>query len=147
MCRCPMLATSWLLGGPGSIGVAGHEKGGGRYWSYRGLRILATMPIFLQPPSRFYLLPVQVHVLSRVRLCDPMDCSPPSSSVHGVLQARILERVAIPFSRGSSRSSDWTQVSCMSCVGRQILYHKCHMGSHKDVYLNHWKIFLFLFFF
>ena len=35
-------------------------------------------------------------------LCDPMDCSPPGSSVHGILQARILEWVAIPFSRGSS---------------------------------------------
>ena len=35
-------------------------------------------------------------------LCDPMDCSPPGSSVHGSLQARILEWVAIPFSRGSS---------------------------------------------
>ena len=35
-------------------------------------------------------------------LCDPMDCSPPGSSVHGILQTRILERVAIPFSRGSS---------------------------------------------
>ena len=37
-------------------------------------------------------------------LCDPVDCSPPSSSVHGILQARILEWVAISFSRGSSRS-------------------------------------------
>ena len=36
-------------------------------------------------------------------LCDPMDCSPPGSSVHGILQARILEWVAISFSRGSSR--------------------------------------------
>ena len=35
-------------------------------------------------------------------LCDPMDCSPPCSSVHGILQARILEWVAISFSRGSS---------------------------------------------
>ena len=35
-------------------------------------------------------------------LCDPMDCSPPDSSVHRILQARILEWVAIPFSRGSS---------------------------------------------
>ena len=35
-------------------------------------------------------------------LCDPMDCSPPGSSVHGILQARILEWIAIPFSRGSS---------------------------------------------
>ena len=41
-------------------------------------------------------------------LCDPMDYSPPSSSVHGILQARILEWVAIPFSRGSSRPRDQT---------------------------------------
>ena len=43
--------------------------------------------------------------------CDPMDCSPPGSSVHGILQARILEWVAMPSSRGSSRSRDQTQVS------------------------------------
>ena len=43
-----------------------------------------------------------VWLLSRVRLCDPVDCSPPGSSVHGILQARILEWVAIPFTRGSS---------------------------------------------
>ena len=42
--------------------------------------------------------------------CDPMDCNPPGSSVHGILQARILEGVAIPFSRGSSWSRDQTQV-------------------------------------
>ena len=44
-------------------------------------------------------------------LCDPMDCNPPGSSVHGILQARILERVAMPFSRGSSRPRDQTPVS------------------------------------
>ena len=38
--------------------------------------------------------------------CDPMDCGPPGSSVHGILQARILEWIAIPFSRGSSRPRD-----------------------------------------
>ena len=40
-------------------------------------------------------------------LCDPMDCSPPGSSVHGISQARILEWVTIPFSRGSSKPRDW----------------------------------------
>ena len=45
-------------------------------------------------------------------LCDPMDCSLPGSSVHGILQRRILERVAISFPRRSSRPRDWTQVSC-----------------------------------
>ena len=42
-------------------------------------------------------------------LCDPMDYT-----VHGILQARILERVAFPFSRGSSQPRDWTQVSCIA---------------------------------
>ena len=46
--------------------------------------------------------------------CDPMDCSLPNSSVHRVLHARILEWVAIPFSRGSLRLRDWTCVSCIA---------------------------------
>ena len=45
-------------------------------------------------------------------LCDPVDCSPPGFSVHGILQARILEWVAIFSSRGSSWPWDWTHVSC-----------------------------------
>ena len=45
-------------------------------------------------------------------LCNPMDCRPPGSSVHGILQARILEWVAIPFSRGSFQPRDQTWVSC-----------------------------------
>ena len=49
--------------------------------------------------------------LSHVRLCSPMNCSQPGSSVHGVLQARILESVTIPFSRGSSQSRVRTQDS------------------------------------
>ena len=45
---------------------------------------------------------------------DPMDCSPPGSSVHEILQARILEWVAIPFSRGSSQARDWTTLQADS---------------------------------
>ena len=48
---------------------------------------------------------------SRPTLCDPMDCSPAGSSIRGILQARILEWVAVPFSRGSSQPGDRTQVS------------------------------------
>ena len=48
---------------------------------------------------------------SCLTLCKSMDCSPPGSSVYGILQARILEWVAIPFSRGSSWPRDWTPVS------------------------------------
>ena len=43
-----------------------------------------------------------------------MDCSPPGSSVHGILQATLLEWVAMPSSRGSSWLMDWTQVSCIA---------------------------------
>ena len=50
-----------------------------------------------------------------IRLCDPMDSSPlVSSSVHGILQARIQEWVAIPFSRGSSQPRDQTGISCVA---------------------------------
>ena len=47
-------------------------------------------------------------------LCDPMDCSPPGSSVHGIYQTRILQLVAIPFYRVSSQPRDETQVSCIA---------------------------------
>ena len=47
-------------------------------------------------------------------LCDPMACSPPGSSVHGMLQARTLEWVAMLSSRGPSQPRDWTSISCMA---------------------------------
>ena len=48
----------------------------------------------------------KVKLLSHVRLCNPMDCSLPGSSIHRIFQARILEWVAISFSRGSSQPRD-----------------------------------------
>ena len=56
-------------------------------------------------------------------LCDPMACSLPGSSVHGILQARILEWVAMRPSRGPSRPRDETHISCVYCIGKQVLYH------------------------
>ena len=61
-----------------------------------------------------------MHAQSCLTLCDPVDCSLPDSSVHGILQARILEWVAISSSKGSSQPRDRTHVSC---IGRRILYH------------------------
>ena len=55
--------------------------------------------------------------------CNPMDCSPPGSSVHGILHARILEWGVMLSSRGSSRPRDWTHMSYVSYIGRQVLYH------------------------
>ena len=63
--------------------------------------------------SFWYLMKVLV-AQSCPTLCDPMDCSPPGSSVQWVLQTKILEWVAIPFSRRSSRARDWTWVSCLA---------------------------------
>ena len=59
----------------------------------------------------FFLLVKLVVAQSCSALWEPMDCSPPGSSVHGIFQAKILEWVAISFSRGSSRPRDQTQVS------------------------------------
>ena len=65
---------------------------------------------------------LQVIMLSCAQLC-PTLCNPPGSSVHGIFQARILEQVAISYSRGSSQPMDQTWVSFVSCTGRWILYH------------------------
>ena len=65
-------------------------------------------------------------------LCDPMDCSPPGSSVHGIFQARILEWIAIPFSRGSSWPRNQTSTSYISCFSKRILYHWGHLGSPRE---------------
>ena len=77
----------------------------------------------------FSYFPQKIHVIyccglvakSCLTLCDPMDCGLPDSSVHGISQARILEWVAISFSRGPGdwTHMDWTHISC---IDRQIIY-------------------------
>ena len=59
-----------------------------------------------------------------------MDCSLPGSSVHGIFQARVLEWVAISFSRGSSQPRDRTRVSC---IAGRCFYHLSHKGNQKDM--------------
>ena len=70
-------------------------------------------------------------------LCNPMDGCPLDFSIHGISQTRILEQVAISYSRGSSQARDWTHVSCISCIGRgrHILHHQCHLGSPCNMLL------------
>ena len=65
-------------------------------------------------------------------LCDPMDCNLPGSSVHGILQARILEWIAICSSRGSSWLRDWTQVSCIA--GRFFTVWATREALHPAVF-------------
>ena len=60
-------------------------------------------------------------------LCNPMDCSPPDSSIRGIFSARMLEWVAISYSRGSSQPGDQSLISCISC--RRFLCYLCYLGS------------------
>ena len=85
------------------------------------------VPWFL---NNFYQCAVCANSLqSCPTLCTPMNCTPLGTFVHGILQARMLEWVAMPSSRGSSQSRDRTHISYVSWIGRQVLYHKHHLGS------------------
>ena len=79
-------------------------------------------------PTRWYVCTKSLQ--SCPTLCYSMDCSPPSSSVHGILQARILEWVAIPLPRGSSRPRDRTCIFYVSCVS------KLHLGAPLSLSLK-----------
>ena len=75
-------------------------------------------------------------------LCDPMDCSPPGSSIHKILQARILEWVAISFPRGFNPSQGWNP-GLPDC--RWTLYHLSHQGNPNktDIYYYYYYYFHF----
>ena len=73
---------------------------------------------------------------SCLTLYDPRNCSLSGASVHGILQARVLEWVAIPLSRGSSQPRDWTQVSC---IAGRFFYHLSHQGR-SSVYSRDEKL-------
>ena len=70
---------------------------------------------------------------------QPMDSSPPVSSVHGILQARIMERVVRPSSRGSSQPRDQTCISCVSCIGRRFFTNCATWGAQNEMLHLHIK--------
>ena len=92
-------------------------------------QIQSTFPALSVPDSQYFLLIWLISCLpakslqSWPTLCNPKDCSPSGSSVQGTLQARILECVAMPSSRGSFRPRDQTRVSYVFWIGRPALYH------------------------
>ena len=88
-------------------------------------------PRCLTSKLKYVTVSLCVHAWLCLSLCDPMDCNLPGSSVHGIVQARTLEWVAISSSRGSSWLKDWT---CISCISRRILYH--HLGSPVIVWFK-----------
>ena len=103
--------------------------------NFRGLKVVnkhCSSRLLSYPVQRWNLSWVgEKRQLWNYNLCDPIDCSPPGSSVHGILQARILECVALASSRGSSQPRDQTHISYVSCIGRRVFffYHWCHLGS------------------
>ena len=72
-----------------------------------------------------------MHAQSCLILCNPMDCSPPGSSVHGILQARILAQIAISSSRGSSQPRDRALYTASPAL-RSELFNMSHLGSQVD---------------
>ena len=79
------------------------------------------------------------HSLMPNSLSNPIDCSLPGSSVHKILQARILEWVTTFFSRGSSQLRHQTCISYLCCIGRQILYH-LHHSLNQTIHAGQIKI-------
>ena len=92
---------------------------------------LRLFPKLCLPIHKWECMHVCLAVKSCPTLCNPKDCSLPDSSVHGILQARIPERVAISSCRGSLQPRDPTCISCVSCIGRRILYHCATRKAHK----------------
>ena len=97
-----------------------------------------TVPLLKMPFLALFLkhLKVKVKLLSCPTFCHPVDCNWPGSSIHGIFQARILEWVAIFFSRGSSWHRDWTQVSRIAgklftlwATGEHLLIVKYSMAT------------------
>ena len=99
-------------------------QGGGRGSSSGGCPVIKDLNAII------------VHACSQSCLTPWTWGSPPGSSVHGILQARILEWVTISYSRGSSQPRDRTYVSCGSCTGRWIVYHLSHVLLTKYNFLS-----------
>ena len=100
----------WLGGKQGALAAHRAEVPGFRSW-------LLTLRWDLVCPSEMFLVGTGMlakSLQSCPTICDFMNCSPPGSSVHGILQARILEWVAIPSSRGSFQPRDGTCISYVS---------------------------------
>ena len=86
---------------------------------------------------------------SGLTLCNAVDCSPPGSSLHGILQARILEWGAIAFSRGSSWTSDWSRVThisgrCFNLWARREAHEGSPRGKPMREFILRWLILMII---
>ena len=118
MSRNPLLKNKYHLARLTGIGFTPHWNS----FSFRLFRNLTLLVcVYFVLMCTWFVCCVLTQ--SCMTFCDPMGCSPPGTSVHGILQVRTLEWVAISLSRGSSWPRDSTHISGISCTGRQILYH------------------------
>ena len=99
------------------------------------------------PPLLSLLVTIVLCSVSQpcLTLCDPTDCSPSGSSVHGIFLARLLEWVDIYSSRGSSWPKNQTGIFCVSCIGRWILFHWATGKLLLTIRLFSMSVHLFLF--
>ena len=112
------------------ISVLRKLSGSGHIFSLHILPFRALKVVLLRNEFNLHCLPcAMLFVLHSVAPLCPTLFSPPDSSVHGILQAGILEWVAMLSSRASSQLRDRTHVSCVSCISRWILYH---CASNKE---------------
>ena len=130
--------TAWRDGKEGVVGVKqGVRKGrqgwqSGRAWESQG-DVCGSL-VWLKSGKDLWS---KVHFLVTqlcLTLCNLVDCSPPGSSVHGILQGRRLEWVAMPSSRGSSQSRDQTQISH---IAGRFLYQLSYQGSPRILVFCH----------
>ena len=137
--RIETLLQLWLVGdalkqGAERCHAAGFEHGGRGPWAKESGQTTGSWKRWGNrfPPRTF------VNVLASklcLTFCDPMDCSLLGSSVHRVFQARVLEWVAIPSSRGSSWPRNWTSVSCISYIAGRFFYPWATRKAQKREYL------------
>ena len=128
----------WLPEGTGlAVGKNSYRRKTALWWM--ATRLVTVTPWhYTQAPNQNAVCAVLCSVpQSCPTLWDPWDCSPPGSSVHGVFQARILERVAISSFRGSSRPSAQTWVSLVSCTAGGSFATEPSEKPHDAVYLKH----------
>ena len=115
--------------------IKGMQVGKIKRWSIFCLR----HPVWCHLPEEAVCVSAK-SIQSCLTLCNPwIVCSSLGSSLHGILQARILEWGAVPFSRESSWPRDLTHISHVSCIGKQILYHWA-TGEHPQPFpsCGHW---------
>ena len=115
-------------------------------WDHKVERLM--VPAMPNPPACYihaYLLWLSLFLLpfgrvlslqSCLTLCDPVYCSPPGSSVHGILQAIMLEWMVMPFSRGSSQPRDRSCVSFVSCIAGKFFTNCATPGASSESFLN-----------